>query len=127
MRGFFHRGDKFQPLAADDERPDQRDFEGLWVKCPKCAELVYSKELQDSQRVCPKCSYHFRLRARERIAMLADEGSFEEWDTQIVPEDRLHFADGSGPYDRKLRSTQQKSHETEALITGRAQVGGHPL
>jgi acetyl-CoA carboxylase carboxyl transferase subunit beta len=94
------------------------------VKCPKCKELIYSKELQHNDRVCPKCSYHFRLRARERIAELADEGSFQEWDAGLQPEDPLHFADGSGPYERKLQSTQEKSGEAEALVTGLATIEG---
>jgi acetyl-CoA carboxylase carboxyl transferase subunit beta len=127
MRGFFHRGDKFQPLLADDERLDLPDLGDLWAKCPDCSELIYAKELQHNNRVCPKCGHHFRLRARERIAMLTDEGSFEEWDAGIQPEDPLRFADGSGPYDQKLRSTQKKSGETEALIAGRATVDGRPF
>ena len=127
MRGFFHRGDKFQPLQVDDERPDLPDLGDLWVKCPDCSELIYAKELQHNDRVCPKCGHHFRLRARERIAMLTDEGSFEEWDTGIQPEDPLGFADGSGPYDQKLLSTQKKSGESEALITGRATIEGRPF
>jgi len=127
MRGIFHRGGKFQPLPTDDERPDQQIPGGLWVKCPKCNELIYSKELQHNDRVCPKCSYHFRLRARERIADLADTGSFIEWDAGLQPEDPLHFADGSGPYERKLRSIQEKSRETEALITGQATLDGRAI
>src|SRR6266508_2550924 len=127
MRGIFHRGGKFQPLPTDDERPDQQIPGGLWVKCPECNELIYTKELEHNDRVCPKCSYHFRLRARERIAHLTDADSFAEWDTGLHPEDPLHFADGSGPYDRKLRSTQEKSGETEALVTGSATIDGRPV
>src|SRR5215217_271424 len=127
MRGIFHRGGKFQPLPIDVERPDYQVPDDLWVKCPKCKELIYSKELQHNDRVCPKCSYHFRLRARERIAELADEGSFQEWDAGLQPEDPLHFADGSGPYERKLRSTQEKSGEAEALVTGLATIEGRPV
>ncbi|MEA2524016.1 MAG: acetyl-CoA carboxylase carboxyl transferase subunit beta [Thermomicrobiales bacterium] len=127
MRGIFHRGVKFQPIPSDDERLDYQIPGGLWVKCPTCKELIYSKELQHNDRVCPKCSYHFRLRARERIELLADAGSFEEWDAGLQPEDPLHFADGSGPYDRKLRSTQEKSHETEALVSGYATIDGRPV
>lgn len=127
MRGFFHRHGKFQPLPTDEERPNQQIPEDMWVKCPKCQELLYSKELQHNARVCPKCSYHFRLRARERIALLADDGSFSEWDTDLQPEDPLTFADGSGSYARKLEQTQAKSGEAEALITGIARVDGRPL
>jgi acetyl-CoA carboxylase carboxyl transferase subunit beta len=127
MRGIFHRGGKFQPLSSDGERSEFQVPGDLWVKCPTCKELIYSKELQHNDRVCPKCSYHFRLRARERIAHLVDEVSFEEWDAGLQPEDPLHFADGSGPYDRKLRSTQEKSGEPEALVSGRATIDGRPV
>jgi acetyl-CoA carboxylase carboxyl transferase subunit beta len=127
MRGFFHRQGKFQPILIDDERPDQQIPEDLWVKCPKCGELIYSKELLDNNRVCPKCSHHLRMRARERIAMLADLDSFEEWDAGLRPEDPLQFADGSGTYPDKLRRTQKKSGEPEALITGGATIDGMPF
>ncbi len=128
MRGFLHRGDKFQPEPHqfDDERAEQA-IAGLWVKCPKCSELTYAKELQHNDRVCPKCGYHHRLRARDRIALLADEGSFVEHDREVAPEDPLHFSDGAGPYDRKLVKTQAKSGETEALISGDATIAGHPV
>jgi acetyl-CoA carboxylase carboxyl transferase subunit beta len=127
MRGFFHRQGKFQPVLTDDERPDQQIPEDLWVKCPKCNDLIYSKELLDNNRVCPKCSHHFRMRARERIALLADPDSFEEWDASLRPEDPLQFTDGSGSYPDKLRKTQKKTGELEALVTGRATIDGQPF
>jgi acetyl-CoA carboxylase carboxyl transferase subunit beta len=127
MRGFFHRHGKFRPLGADGDRPDQQIPEDLWVKCPRCQELLYSKELQRNARVCPKCVYHFRLRARERLDLLADDGSFSEWDGGLLPEDPLAFVDGGGPYHRKLAETEVKSGEAEALVTGRATLDGRPL
>jgi acetyl-CoA carboxylase carboxyl transferase subunit beta len=127
MRGFFHRHGKFRPLGADGDRPDQQIPEDLWVKCPRCQELLYSKELQRNARVCPKCAYHFRLRARERLDLLADGGSFAEWDAGLLPEDPLAFVDGGGPYHRKLTETEVKSGEAEALVTGRATLDGRPL
>ena len=127
MRGFFHRQGKFQPLAADEERPDQQIPEDLWVKCPRCKEILYSKELQHNARVCPKCGHHFRLRARERLAALLDRDSFQEWDADLEPEDPLAFVDGGGPYESKLRQTQLKSGEREALLTGSGTIDGRPL
>jgi acetyl-CoA carboxylase carboxyl transferase subunit beta len=127
MRGFFHRQSKFQPVSPADDAADQNVPSDLWVKCPSCRELIYSKELVDNLRVCPKCEHHFRLRARERISMLVDVGSFQEWDSQITPQNPLDFADGSGPYDRKLTSTQRKSGELEAVISGEATIDGQPL
>ena len=129
MRSFFHRQGKFRPHAADGEGADQpvQIPEDLWVKCPRCEELLYSKELHRNARVCPKCAYHFRLRARERIFLLADDGSFREWDAGLRPENPLDFVDGGGPYDRKLEQTRVKSGEAEALVTGRACIGGHAV
>ena len=127
MRSFFHRGDKFRPAVPDEDRPDQQIPDDLWVKCPSCRELLYSKELRQNARVCPRCGHHFRLRARERIFLLADDGSFRERDAHLLPEDPLGFVDGSGPYDAKLAATQSRSGEREALITGRATIGGYPV
>jgi acetyl-CoA carboxylase carboxyl transferase subunit beta len=96
----------------------------LWVKCPKCGELIYSKELEHNAQVCPKCGHHVRLRARERIALLTDAGSFVEWDREVRPVDPLAFVDGSGPYDQKIARTQRKTGENEALITGEGTIEG---
>ena len=127
MRSILHRGDKFQPLPTDDDRLDQQMPGDLWKKCPECSELLYTRELENNLRVCPKCGNHFRLRARERIAQLADEGSFAEWDTGVRPADPLEFVDPSGAYSDKLASTQRKSGEQEALITGLATLNDRPI
>jgi acetyl-CoA carboxylase carboxyl transferase subunit beta len=127
MRGFFHRQSKFQPVSPTDEVGDQQIPDDLWVKCPTCSELIYSKELVDNLRVCPKCGHHFRLRARERIAMMADVETFKEWDGRVSPDNPLDFADSSGPYDRKLQSSQRKSGELEAVISGEGTIDGKPL
>ena len=78
MRDFFQRRGKFRPEKADEERTDLQIPEDLWIKCPRCGELIYSRELERNDQVCPKCTYHFRLRARERIGQLTDPGSFVE-------------------------------------------------
>ncbi|HET7093618.1 MAG TPA: acetyl-CoA carboxylase, carboxyltransferase subunit beta, partial [Thermomicrobiales bacterium] len=114
-----------QPVA--DERHDHQIPEDLWVKCPGCGELLYSKELERNDRVCPKCDHHLRLRARQRIALLSDGGSLHEWDADLRPEDPLRFVDGGGSYSAKIETTQQKSGEMEALITGRATLESRPL
>lgn len=126
MREFFQRRAKFRPRDADEDG-DVQIPEHLWVKCPKCQELVYSKELDRNARVCPKCSYHFRLRARDRIDLLLDPGTFEEWDAELRPVDPLEFADLVGTYEAKLKQTQDKSGEPEALITGIGAIAGRPV
>lgn len=128
MRNFFQRQGKFRPRSNEDDRGDQIIPEDLWVKCPQCGELIYSKELDRNNRVCPKCSHHFRLRARQRIRMLVDPGSFDEWDTGLRPEDPLEFVDGQGgAYPDKIERTQSKTGEVEALITGFCHIEGRPL
>jgi acetyl-CoA carboxylase carboxyl transferase subunit beta len=127
MRDFFQRRGKFRPEEAEDDRGDHHIPEDLWVKCPTCGELIYNRELEREGRVCPKCAYHFRLRARQRIAQLVDPGSFVEWHAGVRPEDPLSFADAAGPYDQKLEQTRSKSGEQEALIVGRATIEGVPV
>jgi acetyl-CoA carboxylase carboxyl transferase subunit beta len=128
MRDFFQRRGKFRPEEQqDDDRAEHHIPEDLWIKCPNCSELIYSRELERTDRVCPKCSYHFRLRARQRIGQLLDPGSFVEWHANILTEDPLEFADGSGSYDQKLEQTRAKSGESEALIVGRGSIEGQPV
>jgi acetyl-CoA carboxylase carboxyl transferase subunit beta len=127
MRSFFHRHGKFQPLAAADERSEVVIPEDLWVKCPRCGELVYSRELERNLKVCPKCDHHFRLRARQRVEMLADDASFMEWDAHLAAEDPLGFADAVGTYAQKIEQTRAKTGEEEALVTGVATVEGRPF
>lgn len=126
MRGLFHRGDKFRPVQLEDDRvPAAPD--GLWIKCPKCGELSFSKELADNLQVCPKCGHHLRLAARDRVKLLMDPGSFIEWDDDVLPVDPLTFADESGSYLKKLDSAAKKANESEALISGSGTVDGRPL
>jgi acetyl-CoA carboxylase carboxyl transferase subunit beta len=127
MRDFFQRRGKFRPEPAEDDRSDVQVPEDLWIKCAKCGELVYSRELERNGNVCPKCNHHFRLRARQRILQLADPESFVERHADVRPEDPLSFADGAGPYDEKLERTQLKSGENEALIVGAGAIEGHPV
>ncbi len=127
MRGFFNRGGKFQPVPTEEQGADQQIPDGLLRKCPHCSELVYTKELEHNAQVCPKCGYHFRLRARERINLLLDPDSFQEWDSDLHPADPLRFEDGSGSYSEKLAATQNKSGETEALITGHGTIDGREV
>ena len=82
--------------------------EGLWVKCDSCKEVVYKKEIEKNLKVCPKCNYHFRISARERLKLLIDEGSFIELDAEIKSGDPLHFKDAISYKDR-LEENEKKS------------------
>ncbi len=99
--------------------------EGLWVKCPSCGETLQSKVLKDNLQVCPECSYHFRMSAAERIALLTDEGSFDEYAEDLVSTDPLEF-DDMKPYKARLRSAASSTGIRDAFVAGKAKLGGLP-
>ncbi len=100
--------------------------EGLWVKCTSCGEILQSKVLKDNLQVCPECSHHFRMTAAERIAMLTDEGSFDEYAEDLVSTDPLEF-DDLKPYKARLRSAAGSTGIRDAFVAGRAKLGGLPF
>ncbi len=100
--------------------------EGLWIKCDSCKEIMYRAEVERAGRVCPKCHYPFRISARERIALLVDAGTFEEYQTGIASVDPLDFKDTKRYRDR-LKAAKQKTTMEEAVVTGVARLGGHPV
>lgn len=95
--------------------------ETMWVKCPKCKSLILTADLEANHKVCAKCGHHMRLSARERIALLSDDSSFEEFDSDLTSSNILSFPD----YDLKLKSAQLKSGENESVITGECEIGGN--
>jgi len=100
--------------------------EGLWVKCENCKEIVYKKEIEKNLKVCPKCNYHFRIGARERLGLIVDEGSFVELNADVVSGDPLGFRD-SVSYRDRIREYQKRSGLREAVITGEALINGIPV
>ena len=100
--------------------------EGLWVKCDNCKEIVYKKEIDKNLKVCPKCDYHFRISAKERIGLLADAGSFAEFDADMCSGDPLNFKD-SLAYPERLQANRNKSSLSEAVVSGEAAVNGFPV
>jgi acetyl-CoA carboxylase carboxyl transferase subunit beta len=101
----------------------KKDSYSGWVKCTHCNELVHANELEENQHCCPKCDYHYRLTALQRIDLLADKGSFEEKFTEILPVDPLEFVD-SEPYHQRLAGAQEKSGRDEAIAAGVCTVQG---
>lgn len=104
----------------------KRDIpEGLWTKCPKCAELVFDKELDENLKVCPKCQHHFPIGARERIHSLVETCTFEETDADMTSVDVLKFT-GAASYTAKLEAYRKKSTQLkDAIVTGIGKIGPH--
>ncbi|HZF19276.1 MAG TPA: acetyl-CoA carboxylase, carboxyltransferase subunit beta [Burkholderiales bacterium] len=89
--------------------------EGLWSKCPSCAAVLYATDLEKNANVCPKCAYHNRIGARERLDLLLDpEGRFEIG-VEVTPVDSLKFKDGKR-YPDRLEEAEKTTGETDALI-----------
>ncbi len=99
--------------------------EGLWIKCENCKEIVYKKEIEKNLKVCPKCNYHFRISAKERLKLMADEGSFNEIGPYVTSGDPLSFRD-TVPYRDRVRDSQKRSGLKEAIIVGEALINGFP-
>ena len=99
--------------------------EGLWVKCAQCGEILQSKVLKVNMHVCPECSLHFRIGAADRISMLSDDGSFDEYGEHLVSTDPLEFDDVK-PYKQRLRSAASSTGLRDACVVGRAKLLGLP-
>ncbi|HZT41268.1 MAG TPA: acetyl-CoA carboxylase, carboxyltransferase subunit beta [Chthonomonadaceae bacterium] len=104
--------------AAEKTVPD-----GMWSKCPHCAEIMFARDVERNLSVCPKCDYHHRLSATERLALTVDEGSFEEMDAHLASCDPLSFPD----YTEKLERDRARTGLEEGLITGRARIEGQAI
>jgi acetyl-CoA carboxylase carboxyl transferase subunit beta len=98
----------------------------LWTQCPGCAEMIYNKQLERTQRVCTRCGHHFRLRAAERIETLVDPGSFREESAELASVDPLGFVDGKG-YPDRIAAARTATGVTDAAIRGSATIGGTPV
>ncbi len=105
----------------------KRDIpEGLWTKCPKCATMLYDKELDENLKVCIKCSHHFPIGARERIHSLVETCSFEEMDAEMESVDVLKFT-GVASYKDKLLSYMKGTGLKDAVITGVGRIANQRL
>jgi acetyl-CoA carboxylase carboxyl transferase subunit beta len=122
--GWFTRS-KAAKQAEESAEPVQLP-DDIWTKCPKCEAILYTKDLRRAFGVCPKCSHHFRLTAKQRIPILTDRHSFLELDAQLRSSDPLNFKDKK-KYKDRLRDTEKKVGTVEAVITGRARILNIPV
>ena len=114
-----------KPLAATAEKPS-RVPEGLWVKCPGCAQTLYNKDLTANLHVCPKCTHHFRINATDRLRLLFDGGDWTEHDRDLVSTDPLNFTDTKS-YSSRLKAGMQATGLKDAVITASGLLDGIPV
>ncbi|MCS7048586.1 MAG: acetyl-CoA carboxylase, carboxyltransferase subunit beta [Verrucomicrobiae bacterium] len=115
-----------QPKIIETKQKKHELPPGLWVKCKQCGEMLFAKELANNLKVCTHCDYHFGMSAPERIAMLADEGTFEETDADLVSVDKLGFT-GVASYTDRLKAYQRQTGLNDAVVTGFCKLNGHPV
>ena len=113
------------PIALVESKKVQMP-EGLWTKCKNCEEIIYSKEIERNLNVCPKCDYHFRISARERIDLVIDEGTFNETDPNMASVDFLKFKDSKKYVDR-IKAAVAKNGGGDAVVTGSGLMNGQEV
>ncbi|MCL2305981.1 MAG: acetyl-CoA carboxylase, carboxyltransferase subunit beta [Planctomycetaceae bacterium] len=94
---------------------------GLWVRCPGCQATIFRKVAEKRMDVCPECDYHWYVSAQERIKQVLDDGTFEEWDADLISGDPLEFVDRK-PYPQRILEDQQLTGLKEAAIVGSGHV-----
>jgi acetyl-CoA carboxylase carboxyl transferase subunit beta len=120
---WFKRKDK--PKGPEPEEEKTVRTEGLFVKCPGCTQMLFKREVEDNLNVCPKCNYHHRIGALDRLRMTLDEGDWQELDAGLASTDPLEFVDTKS-YHQRLEQMQRNTGLLDALINVRGEVGGHP-
>jgi acetyl-CoA carboxylase carboxyl transferase subunit beta len=115
---WFRREQTSLPASQQENRVP----EGLWVKCGSCKEIIYRKEVVKNLSVCPKCSFHFRISARERLELLFD-GPWEEFDRDLVCADPLGFED-TKPYAVRLVEGKNKTNSFDAVVSAAGTLDG---
>ncbi|MCR1810796.1 MULTISPECIES: acetyl-CoA carboxylase, carboxyltransferase subunit beta [Sulfurospirillum] len=94
-----------------------------WVKCSACQSLMYYKEVEQRFNVCPKCGFHMRISATKRIEQLSDEGSFVEFDANLIPVDPLKFVDKKS-YKKRIEEAEEKTGKHSSVICGTCTIEG---
>ncbi|MDC3415752.1 acetyl-CoA carboxylase, carboxyltransferase subunit beta [Aquibacillus salsiterrae] len=118
LKDFFSKKKKYASIPSEKAKQDIP--EGLMQKCEGCQKIYYRKEMNKNLQVCPNCDHHHQFSAEERITSLFDEGSFSEWDKDIISANPLGFPD----YEDKLEKDRKKTNLNDAVVTGKGTING---
>lgn len=132
--GLFSGKKKYATLTVSSlEKEEPKKIEGnkekedkdldkfqLWDKCPNCNEIIYIEDVKENNQICPKCNNYFKMSAKERIALLIDDGTFVEEDAKITATNPLNFPG----YTEKLRSAREKTELNDGVISGTGKMNG---
>lgn len=123
LTDWFNKRKTQQLLARDNEVHIDDSIGKLWTLCYNCNSQLPKKDLEANLNVCPNCDYHFRIGARKRIQLIADEGTFEEMFSNIKPCDPLEFVDTQS-YKSRQKAAKEKSGLDDAVIVGTCNIDG---
>ena len=105
------------------EQPTKKDAPSHWIKCPECNSLMFFKEVESQNNICPKCNFHMRIGAKRRIEILCDENSFTEFDSDLIPNDPLNFVD-SKSYKKRVDEAVNKTGRSSSVVSGECTING---
>lgn len=126
MAWFKRKEEKIAEVTPVEERTVKT--EGIFVQCENsdCKATIYRKDLKTNLQVCPQCNHHFRLSAKERLALLFEDGAYNELFGNLAPTDPLGFVD-SVPYPERLKKAQKATGLLDAVVVGEGKLGDHSL
>lgn len=111
------------PLQAPPEKEKRVRTEGLFTKCDGCKNIIWKKDLEASNHVCPKCDHHFKIHARQRLELLLDDSRYEEFDGHLRSGDPLRFSD-TRTYPERLEQAVKATGANEAVINAEGRLHG---
>lgn len=119
----------FSKISFDSkskEQPTKKDAPSHWVKCPECNALMFFKEVENQDNICPKCNFHMRIGAKRRIEILTDKDSFVEFDIELKPNDPLKFVDKTS-YKKRVEEALKTTGRTSSVVSGEATINEIPV
>ena len=119
----------FSKISFDSkskEQPTKKDAPSHWIKCPECSALMFFKEVEAQNNICPKCNFHMRIGAKRRIEILTDKDSFVEFDVELKPNDPLKFVDKTS-YKKRVEEALKNTGRTSSVVSGEAKINEIPV
>jgi len=119
----------FSKISFDSstrEQATKKDAPSHWIKCPECHALMFFKEVESQDNICPKCNFHMRIGAKKRIEILADTDTFIEFDENLKPNDPLKFVDKTS-YKKRVELAEKKTSRSSSVVSGECEINSIPV
>ncbi len=123
LKNFFNKIKSEITQKGQKQNAELIQTQSHWIKCPSCSSMMFFKEVENLNHICPKCNYHMRIGAKKRIELLSDKDSFIELDGELQPTDPLRFVD-SKSYQKRLEEALHKTGRTSSVVSGECSING---